>query len=310
MQHNTISDAQFGFQKGRSTVDAIFILHSIINHYLYENKRLYVIFVDMMKCFDTIYRNALWLKLHKCGIQGKILRIVRDMYGKVKSCVKSLSTFSDYFSYAIGLRQGEVLSPLLFSLFVEDLEMFLQNNINSGLQLDDIVLILLLFADDMAIVGKSPEEIQNHLNNLHTYCNTWGLKVNTDKTKIMVFRKKGGLLQNENWNYNGHIIQAVNDFNYLGVVFHYTGNFNLNQEHLTGKALKAMNTLFCKCQDYDLKPKIQCQLFDAYVGSILSDSSEVWGFTKSKELERIHLKFCKRVLRVRKKLSHCFHCLN
>ena len=85
-------------------------------------------------------------------MQGKILRIVRDMYQKVKSCVKSLSSFSDYFSYTVGLRQGEVMSPLLFSIFVEDIELFLQNNIDSGLQLDDIVLILLLFADDMAIV--------------------------------------------------------------------------------------------------------------------------------------------------------------
>jgi len=306
-ENNTISDAQFGFRKGRSTTDAIFILHSLVQNFLFENKRLYVIFVDMMKCFDTIYRNALWLKMYKCGIQGKILRIVRDMYQKVKSCVKSLSSYSDYFSYAVGLRQGEVMSPLLFSLFVEDLELFLQNDLQSGLNIDDIVLILLLFADDMAIVGKTPDEIQNHLDNLYYYCNLWGLKVNTEKTKITVFRKRGGLLPNEKWTYNGHDIQVVNDFNYLGVVFNYTGSFTLNQEHLTGKALKAMNILLSKCNDYDLKPKILCQLFDAFVGSILNYASEVWGYTKSKELERIHLKFCKRLLKV--KLNTCNACV-
>jgi len=123
----------------------------------------------------------------------------------------------------------------------------------------------------------------------------------------MVFRKRGGLLPNEKWTYNGHAIETVNDFNYLGVVFNYTGSFNLNQEHLIGKALKALNTLFCKCQEFDLKPKILCQLFDAFVGSILGYSSEVWGFTKSKELERIHLKFCKRLLRV--KTNTCNACV-
>ena len=76
-QNNIISDAQFGFHKGRSTVDAIFILLSLVHNYLFENKRLYVIFVDMMKCFDSIYRNGMWLKLYKSGIQGKILRILR-----------------------------------------------------------------------------------------------------------------------------------------------------------------------------------------------------------------------------------------
>ena len=194
-ENNIISDVQFGFRKGRSTVDAIFILQTLVQKYLFENKRLYVIFVDMMKCFDTIYRNGLWLKMFKLGIQGKILRIIRDMYSNVKSCVKSLSSFSDYFTYSVGLRQGEVMSPLLFSLFVEDLELYLQNDANCGLSIDEIIIILLLFADDMAIIGKTPTESQTHLVNLYKYSEHWGLQVKTNKTKTMVFQKREGLLQ-------------------------------------------------------------------------------------------------------------------
>ena len=59
--NNSISDAQFGFRKRRSTVDPFFILHSLVQKYLNQNTRLYVIYVDMMNCFDSIYRNALWL---------------------------------------------------------------------------------------------------------------------------------------------------------------------------------------------------------------------------------------------------------
>jgi len=132
---------------------------------LFENKLLYVIFVDMMKCFDSIYRNGLWLNLFKSGIQGKLLRIVRDMYSDEKSCVKSFSSFSKYFSNSVGQRQGEVMSPLLFAMFVEDLELYLQNHVDCGLVMDDIVIMLLLFSDDMAIIGKTPIEIQNHLDN-------------------------------------------------------------------------------------------------------------------------------------------------
>lgn len=87
---------------------------SIIQKHLNNNKCLYVVFVDIMKCFDTIYRNGLWLKIYQRGIKGKCLRIVRDMYENVKSCVKSCSSYSDYFKYAVGLRQGKVMSPLLF----------------------------------------------------------------------------------------------------------------------------------------------------------------------------------------------------
>ena len=125
--HHTITDAQFGFRKGCSTVDAIFILNSIVQKYLNENKRLYVVFVDMFKCFDSIYHNALYFKLFKTGINGKMLRIIRDMYSNLKSCVKICNTYSDFFEYTVGLRQGEVISPIPFSLFVEDLESFFTN---------------------------------------------------------------------------------------------------------------------------------------------------------------------------------------
>ena len=79
----------------------------------------------------------------------------------------------------------------MVSLFLEDLELYLQKRAESGLLIYDIVLILLLFTDDMVILGKSPDELQYHLDLLHTYCNSWGLEVNTEKTKIMVFRYRG-----------------------------------------------------------------------------------------------------------------------
>ena len=116
-ENNIISDAQIGFRKGRSTIGAIFILTGLVQNYLNDNRRLYVKYVGLMKCFDTMNRNALRLKLYKTGTQGKILNILRDMYQKVKSFVKSCSSYSDNFSNAVGLRQGEVMYPLLFSLF-------------------------------------------------------------------------------------------------------------------------------------------------------------------------------------------------
>lgn len=158
----------------------------------------------------------------------------------------------------------------------------------------------------MAIIGETPNETQELLNLLHTYCSNWGLRVNSSKTKIVVFLKRGGLLPNERWTYNSQNIEVVNDFNYLGTVFNYTGKFLLNQEHIIGKALKAMNVLLCKCNDYDLSPRLLCQLFDVFVVSILNYSCEIWGYSKSKEIERINLKFCKRLLKVRSNTCNAY----
>ena len=87
----------------------------------------------------------------------------------------------------VGLRQGEVISPIMFSLFIEYIELYLQENVDSGMQLNDICLILLLFADDMIILGETPDELQKSLNLLHTYCEEWSLDVNILKTKVIVF---------------------------------------------------------------------------------------------------------------------------
>ena len=70
----------------------------------------------------------------------------------------------------------------------------------------------------MVILGKSVDEINTSLELLCNYCNTWSLEVNAHKTKVMFFRKRGGLLSNEVFTYNGNRLEVVNDFNYLGTV--------------------------------------------------------------------------------------------
>jgi hypothetical protein len=103
-------------------------------------------------------------------MKGKLLCIVRDMYQKVKSCVKVYNTYSDFFEYAVCLSLGEVISPVLFSLFIDDFELVLQQYVNCGLEFNEILLILMFFADDMAILGNSPDEICKSLNLLCEYC--------------------------------------------------------------------------------------------------------------------------------------------
>ena len=175
--------------------------------------------------FDSVYRHGLWLKLLNLGVRGKMLRIIKSIYMSVKSCVRHCKTYSDFFEVSIGLRQGEVMSPILFSLFVEDLELFLQRSVDCGLTVYGITLILLLFADDMVILGSSQQDLQNSLNLLYEYCQKWGLTVNTDKTKVLIFRKRGRVDNRLVFTYNDNQLDIVDNFNYLGVVFNYTGTF-------------------------------------------------------------------------------------
>ena len=104
------------------------------------------------------------------------------MYNEVKLCVKHLNSVSDVFNSNIGLLQGEITSPILFSLFLNDIEMHLQQNINVDISIEQLSIFLLLFADDAVIMSETKEGHQESLNNLHSYCKKWKLTVNVNKT--------------------------------------------------------------------------------------------------------------------------------
>ena len=106
-----------------------------------------------------------------------------------------------------------------------------------------VKLLLLLYAYDIVLFGKTPEELQKSLNILEKYCDRWKLTVNTAKTKILVFRKGGRLSSNLQFTYIGNNIEIVSKFCYLGIVFTSGGSSFETQKTLSGQALKAIFTL-------------------------------------------------------------------
>ena len=159
--NDVLSDSQFGFRKGLSKTDAIFVLNAMIQKILNEKGGLFCAFIDLKNAFDSVYLNGLWYKLYILGINAKMIRLIKDMYNKVKTCIRGCNSDLDFFDCAVGLKQGEVISLILFSLFIEDLELFLQEDPTCGLSFDEITFILMLFADDMVIVGKDRNDLQS-----------------------------------------------------------------------------------------------------------------------------------------------------
>ena len=127
--------------------------------------------------------------------QEKFFKVIRDIYHYVKLCVSINGNKSDYYMSYTGVRQGENLSPLLFSLYIKDLENFLvHKNVNSVTVTDDIPgtylkIFLNLYADDTIIIAYDAESSQTSLTHLSEFRQKWELSINIDKTKIMVFSK-------------------------------------------------------------------------------------------------------------------------
>ena len=103
--------------KGKSTVNCIFVLTSIIDKIVkHEKRKLYCSFVDFKKCFDYVYRNGIWFKLIEQGVSSKIVKTLQSIYSTVKSCVRVNGTLREFFDSYMGVKQGEPLSQFLFSL--------------------------------------------------------------------------------------------------------------------------------------------------------------------------------------------------
>ena len=163
--YNVYIEAQAGYRKGMGTVDNIFVLQGIINHILNQNKKLYTAFVDFTKAFDFIVRDIIWYKLIKLGVRGKMLNIVRSMYNVVKSKIKFNNEIShDSFTCYLGVRQGESLSPFLFSMYLNDIEEHFMLNKFEGVNLGMLKLFLLLYADDIVLFAESGAGLQNGLD--------------------------------------------------------------------------------------------------------------------------------------------------
>ncbi|MCG8033307.1 MAG: reverse transcriptase family protein, partial [Candidatus Thiodiazotropha taylori] len=300
-------EAQAGFRVNMSTIDDIFVLHGLVSHILNQGNKLYCAFIDFTKAFDYVVRENLWYKMIKLGIRGKILNIIQSMYATVKSRVKYGNKLGAEFYCNLGVRQGECLSPLLFSMFLNDIEDQFLNAGLAGLDVNMFKMFMLLYADDIVLFSSSAEELQKGLDLLSDYCKRWKLKINVAKSKVMVFRKGGLLPKNLSFFYDGQVLEIVNKFRYLGVTFTIGGSFAETQNTLSGQAQKAifkMNKYVYKFTF--LSPRHKLELFDKLIMPILNYGSEVWGFIQANSIERVHLQFCKRLLGVKKTTQNDF----
>ena len=212
---------------------------------------------------------------------------------------------SFFLSY-IGLRQGENLSPVLFSIFLNDLEPYLQAKNNTGVEFefenDDmyfyIKFIVLLYADDTAIICDSPDEFQTSLDNFVDYCKIWKLNINHDKTKIVIF----GARRTDKYCFTmeGTSIEIVKSYKYLGVLMSSNGSFLNARKSIHERANKAMHLLYKRIYNLNLPLDLQLKLFDSTILPIITYGSDVWGYENLEIIERIHNQFLRPITKCRK----------
>lgn len=294
-QNKILTEFQSGFRKNYATTDNIYNLASIVNLKLSEKKKVYAFFVDFKAAFDNISRQALIYKLFQMGISYKFVRLVEQMYNNTQSAVWNGKEISEYFETTKGVKQGCLLSPLLFTLYINDLHDYIEG----GLCVESINIRLLLYADDIVLLADDIKILQNMIDKLELYCKRWSLEVNISKSEIMVFRNGGKLSKYEKWTYKGREIKICNEFKYLGVVFTPKMKFHKHVQNRNNEAKNAINSIWKQFMERnDINMNNKWKVFLAVCRSIQTYAAQVWGYSYFEEVNTLQRYLLKRILRV------------
>ena len=193
-ENHLIHQSQIGFQSGHRTADHILTLKTLLDKKMNTNRndKVYACFIDFKKAFDSVWHQGLLFKLLKNKIDGKLYSLIKSLYSNSKCAVKMSNTRSNFFPYYKGVRQGCILSPLLFNLYINELATIFDRTNSDPFILPNgnKLSCLLLYADDLIILSKSRFRLQKCIDNLESWCKNWLMEVNLKKTKIMIFQKR------------------------------------------------------------------------------------------------------------------------
>jgi hypothetical protein len=155
-----------------------------MQHHIKHRKRLYMAFIDVSKAYDSIYRETLWKILADRGVGPIVLQLIKRMYigGTVVRVGKSFSALP--FNATRGVKQGCLLSPLLFNIALDAAFRTAIPNMQPCSEME-VDLTLLAYADDMALCAHTPQQLQHNIDTLTAALAAIGLRVNIKKTETM-----------------------------------------------------------------------------------------------------------------------------
>lgn len=307
--NDVIPEIQSGFRAHRGCTDNIFVLsHLIEKKTSPPGGKLFTAFIDYKQAFDGVNHDLLWQKLSHMGVSPRLIRTIRSFYSVANARVALPQGDTNPIPIRNGVLQGDTLSPLLFSLFISDIELFIRSKYPhiEGVGLTHSHSILgLLYADDLVLFGRSRVHLNSTLSAVSDYSVQNDLVINTSKSKVMVFRKGGILAKGPRFLLGNEELEVVNKYQYLGVWFSSYGSFTGHVADTLCKAERAgaaLRTLLVRVGQYS--SEMANTLTAAKVTSTLLHASEIWGLDHHESLQLPIIRFYKKLFHLPASTPH------
>ena len=249
---------QFGFKKGCGTNECIYLAKEIINYYKSLNGAVFTAFLDASKAFDLVNHSTLFSILQRRNIPSYFFRIIVYWYTKQRACVKWGNNISSFFCVVNGIKQGGILSPRLFNLYVDELSIKL-NKVYIGCCIGNLRINHLFYADDLFLLSPSSRGLQCLLN----VCTEMGvvldINFNPDKCAVLIFNKSiFKRVTLPDFSISNCIIKVLDNYKYLGHFFSDDITDDLDIQRQIRKTYAEGNALITnfRCCSTDVKVQL------------------------------------------------------
>src|SRR4051812_2889142 len=292
-----LADSQMGFRKGKGTRDAIFQLRMITERVTQMNtevlnqgrkilhgRKVYLCFVDYQKAFDRVKHSKLIEVMEKAGVPVLERRLIINLYWGQPAAVKWDGEIGRDVSVERGVRQGCVISPLLFNLYSEFMINEAMETVE-GIGFNGVNITNLRFADDAVLITDKRKKLQKMISRLNETCKDYGMEINVKKTKVMVLGSTDEQGKKQRAVRLGEVtLEQVTRFKYLGSWITDDAKSEVDIRAKIGMA-KAAFWQNKELMRRNIRFSTKIKILHCYVFSILNYGCECWTWNKAMRLK-------------------------
>ena len=286
------SDLQFGFKPKHSTTQCTFIVNEVINYYQNGNSSVYVMLLDASKAFDCVHYIKLFRLLLRKGLCPLIARLLAFMYTNQSVKVRWGNNNSSMFHISNGVKQGGVLSPILFSVYIDELLMRLKH-LGIGCNIGHLFMGAIAYADDVALLSPTKFALVKMLKAANSFSAEYNITFNSNKCKLVYYNGS----QNDNVIIDNVVFNDITIFNskqekHLGHV--------IGPRSLEAQVQECIKDFYCKVnavisQFSNVSYKVKYKLFKSFCMPLYG--CQLWDLS-SKTIDKFYIAWRKSIRRL------------